>query len=86
MGDFTLRLQVTDGALTVGIGPRTPPLDLIIERLAGHPIRELMSGSKTPNEVLHEGSLRVEGAPALPESSAVLRPSVHAGGEADQPA
>ncbi len=64
MGDYTLRLQVIDGILTVGIGPHPAP-DLVIERLTGHPIRELMSGGKTPNEVLHDGSVRVEGDPVL---------------------
>ncbi|MEV5559432.1 hypothetical protein AB0L44_37740 [Nonomuraea wenchangensis] len=32
MGDLTLRLQITDGALTVGIGPHPAP-DLVVERL-----------------------------------------------------
>ncbi|MET8867207.1 winged helix-turn-helix transcriptional regulator [Nonomuraea sp. NPDC004580] len=64
MGDFTLRLQITDGQLAVGIGPHPAP-DLIIERQAGQPIRELMSGAKTPDEVLRDGGVRVEGDPAL---------------------
>jgi DNA-binding HxlR family transcriptional regulator len=64
MGDFTLRLQVTDGVLAVGIGPHPAP-DLVVERLAGHPIRELMSGARTPDDVLRDGSVRVEGDPAL---------------------
>ncbi|MFD1537021.1 hypothetical protein [Nonomuraea guangzhouensis] len=64
MGDVTLHLQIIDGTLTDGIGPHPAP-DLVIERLTGHPIRELMSGSKTPSEVLHDGSVRVEGDPAL---------------------
>ncbi|WP_431916847.1 winged helix-turn-helix transcriptional regulator [Nonomuraea jabiensis] len=64
MGDFTLRLQISDGTLTVGIG-RHPAPDLVIERLTGHPIRELMSGSRTPDEALHDGSVRIEGDPAL---------------------
>ncbi|GAA3105811.1 hypothetical protein [Nonomuraea salmonea] len=42
-----------------------PSPDLVIERLTGHPIRELMSGSKTPDDVLREGSVRTEGDPAL---------------------
>lgn len=64
MGGFTLGLRIIDGALTVGIGPHPAP-DLVVERLTGHPIRELMSGSRTPDEVLHDGSVRVEGDPAL---------------------
>ncbi len=64
MGDFTLRLQITDGELMVGIGPHSAP-DLVIERLTGHPVRELMSGARSPNELLHDGSMRVEGDPAL---------------------
>ncbi|MEV4014896.1 helix-turn-helix domain-containing protein [Nonomuraea angiospora] len=64
MGDFTLRLQITDGELTVGTGEHPAP-DLVIERLTGHPIRDLMNGSKTPDEVLHDGSMRMEGDPAL---------------------
>ncbi|MBN6051877.1 transcriptional regulator [Nonomuraea sp. RK-328] len=64
MGDFTIRLQVADGALTGGVGPHPAP-DLVVERLTGHPIRELMSGVKRPEEVLAEGGLRVEGDLAL---------------------
>lgn len=64
MGDFTLHLQITDGRLTTGIGPHPAP-DLVVERLTGHPIRELMSGSKTADQVLHDGGVRVEGDPAL---------------------
>ncbi|MGW9136194.1 winged helix-turn-helix transcriptional regulator [Streptomyces sp. NPDC055681] len=64
MGEFTIRLQVTNGALTVGIGAHPAP-DLVIERLSGHPVRELMGGSRTPDEVLADGSVRVEGDPAL---------------------
>ncbi|MET9118911.1 winged helix-turn-helix transcriptional regulator [Streptomyces longwoodensis] len=64
MGEFTIRLQVTDGALAVGFGAHPAP-DLVVERLSGHPVRELMSGSRTPDEVLADGSLRVEGDPAL---------------------
>ncbi|WP_188196601.1 winged helix-turn-helix transcriptional regulator [Nonomuraea sp. SYSU D8015] len=64
MGDFTLRLHIADGELTIGIGPHTAP-DLVVERLTGQPIRELMTGSKTADEVLHDGSVRVEGDPAL---------------------
>ncbi|MET8866071.1 winged helix-turn-helix transcriptional regulator [Nonomuraea sp. NPDC004580] len=64
MSDITLRLQITQGKLTVGIGPHPSP-DLVIERLTGHPIRELMSGAKTPDDVLRDGSVRTEGDPAL---------------------
>ncbi|GAA4967867.1 DNA-binding HxlR family transcriptional regulator [Nonomuraea thailandensis] len=64
MGDFTLRLQISDGELMVGIGPHPAP-DLVIERLAGHPVRELMGGGRTPDELLGDGSLRIEGDPAL---------------------
>jgi DNA-binding MarR family transcriptional regulator len=64
MGDFTLRLQITDGELTTGVGPHPAP-DLVIERLAGHPIRDLMSGGRTADEVLADGSVRVEGDRAL---------------------
>ncbi|MFR9724016.1 winged helix-turn-helix transcriptional regulator [Streptomyces sp. MS19] len=64
MGDFTLRLQITDGALTVGLGEHPAP-DLVVERLSGHPVRELMSGTRTPADVLAEGTLRTQGDPAL---------------------
>ncbi|MEV4072061.1 winged helix-turn-helix transcriptional regulator [Nonomuraea fuscirosea] len=64
MGDFTFRLQITDGELAVGIGPHPAP-GLVIERLAGFPVRELMSGDKTPDELLRTGSMRVEGDPTL---------------------
>ncbi|WDG27596.1 helix-turn-helix domain-containing protein [Streptomyces sp. CA-278952] len=64
MGEFTLHLQITDGSLAVGPGMHPAP-DLVIERLSGHPIRELMSGSKTPTDVLADGSVRVEGDPTL---------------------
>ncbi|MGW0484096.1 winged helix-turn-helix transcriptional regulator [Nonomuraea sp. NPDC003214] len=64
LGDFTFRLQVSDGELEVGIGPHPAP-DLVIERLSGHPVRELMGGGKTPDELLRDGSLRAEGDPEL---------------------
>jgi DNA-binding HxlR family transcriptional regulator len=64
MGDFTFRLQIADGVLTVGVGPHPAP-DLVIERLTGHPVRELMSGAKPPDELLRDGSLRIEGDPVL---------------------
>jgi DNA-binding HxlR family transcriptional regulator len=64
MGGFTLHLQITDGKLATGIGPHPAP-DLVVERLTGHPIRELMNGGKTADHVLHDGSVRVEGDPAL---------------------
>ncbi|MFD5242591.1 winged helix-turn-helix transcriptional regulator [Streptomyces tendae] len=64
MGEFTLHLQITDGSLAVGPGMHPAP-DLVIERLSGHPIRELMSGSKTPADVLADGSVRVQGDPTL---------------------
>ncbi|MER6142461.1 helix-turn-helix domain-containing protein [Streptomyces sparsogenes] len=60
MGEFTINIQITGGVLAVGLGAHPAP-DLVIERLSGHPIRELMSGSKTPDEVLADGSVRVEG-------------------------
>ncbi|MDP9869141.1 MULTISPECIES: winged helix-turn-helix transcriptional regulator [Streptosporangium] len=64
MGEFTLRLQITVGALTVGIGPHPAP-DLIIERLNDQGIHALMTGAKTPDQALTDGSVRVEGDPAL---------------------
>ena len=64
MGEFTIRLQITDGSLAVGTGVHPAP-DLVIERQSGHPIRELMSGSKSPADVLADGSVRVEGDPVL---------------------
>lgn len=64
MGEFTIRLQISDGALEVGFGAHSAP-DLIVERLSGHPIRELMSGSATPDEVIANGSVRAEGDRAL---------------------
>ncbi|MBE1531975.1 winged helix-turn-helix transcriptional regulator [Actinomadura algeriensis] len=63
MGDFTLRVQVTDGSLTVGIGPHPDP-DLVIERGPDGALRELMIGAKTPDEALGDGSVRVQGDPA----------------------
>ncbi|MEU6431662.1 helix-turn-helix domain-containing protein [Microbispora sp. NPDC046973] len=64
MGDFTLRLQITDGALTVGIGPHPAP-DLVVERVADQGIHALMTGARTPGEALADGSVRVHGDPAL---------------------
>ncbi|MFD3567821.1 winged helix-turn-helix transcriptional regulator [Streptomyces sp. NPDC058667] len=64
MGEFTIHLQIIDGSLAVSPGMHPAP-DLAIERLSGHPVRELMSGSKTPADVLADGSVRVEGDPAL---------------------
>lgn len=64
MGEFTISPQITDGALTVHVGAHAAP-DLVIERLTGEPVRELLTGARTPAEVLADGSLRVEGDPAL---------------------
>ncbi|WP_432037095.1 winged helix-turn-helix transcriptional regulator [Streptomyces cucumeris] len=64
MGEIAICLQITNGELAVGIGTHPAP-DLVIERQFGHPVRELMSGSKTPDDVLADGSVRVEGDPAL---------------------
>ncbi|MGI5158371.1 SCP2 sterol-binding domain-containing protein [Microbispora sp. CA-102843] len=64
MGDFTLRLQITDGALTVGIGPHPAP-DLVVERQNDQGIHALMTGATTPGQALADGSVRVEGDPAL---------------------
>ncbi|MFI2764284.1 winged helix-turn-helix transcriptional regulator [Streptomyces echinatus] len=64
MGEFTIHLQIAHGALTVGLGAHPAP-DLVIERLSGHPVRDLMSGSKTPDEVVADGSVRIEGDPVL---------------------
>ncbi|MEN3539024.1 winged helix-turn-helix transcriptional regulator [Microbispora sp. ZYX-F-249] len=64
MGDFTLRLQVTDGALTVGVGPHPAP-DLVVERRGDQGVHALMTGAKTPAQALADGSVGVEGDPAL---------------------
>ncbi|NED57688.1 transcriptional regulator, partial [Micromonospora aurantiaca] len=64
MGDFTLRLQITDGALTAGIGPHPAP-DLVVERVTEQGVHALMTGAKSPEEALADGSVRVEGDPAL---------------------
>lgn len=64
MGDFTLRVQITHGALTVGIGPHPAP-DLVVERLSDQGIHALMTGATTPEHALADGSVRVEGDPAL---------------------
>ncbi|SBT41462.1 winged helix-turn-helix transcriptional regulator [Micromonospora auratinigra] len=64
MGDFTIRIQVTNGALAVGVGPHPDP-DLVIERLADKAIMELMRGSKTAAEAAADGSVRLKGDPAL---------------------
>ncbi|MFD5872143.1 hypothetical protein [Streptomyces sp. NPDC060322] len=50
--------------MNVSFGAHPAP-DLIVERLSGRPIRELMSGSKTPAEVLADGSVHAEGDPAF---------------------
>ncbi|MEE1752925.1 winged helix-turn-helix transcriptional regulator [Streptomyces sp. SP18CS02] len=71
MGEFTIRLQITDGVLAVGFGPHPAP-DLVIERLSGHPVRELMSGTKSPEEALADGSVRVAGDPALLDRFAAM--------------
>ncbi|GAA0943173.1 winged helix-turn-helix transcriptional regulator [Actinocorallia libanotica] len=64
MGEFTLRLQITAGTLTVGIGPHPAP-DLVIERLGDQGVHALMTGAKSPDQALADGSVRVEGDPAL---------------------
>lgn len=64
MGDFTLRLQITDGALTVGIGPHPDP-DLVIERLNDRGVHALLTGARTPEQALADGSVRIEGDSAL---------------------
>lgn len=64
MGEFTLRIQISAGALTVGIGPHPAP-DLVIERLTDRGVHQLMTGAKTPDRALADGSVRVEGDPAL---------------------
>ncbi|MEV4461727.1 winged helix-turn-helix transcriptional regulator [Microbispora sp. NPDC049633] len=64
MGGFTLRLQITDGVLTVGIGPHPAP-DLVVERLGDQGVHALMTGAKTPGQALADGSVGVEGDPAL---------------------
>ncbi|WP_268251313.1 hypothetical protein [Streptomyces longisporoflavus] len=33
--------------------------------MSGHPVRELMSGRTTPDDVIADGSVRLEGDPAL---------------------
>ncbi|OLT11178.1 HxlR family transcriptional regulator [Actinomadura sp. CNU-125] len=62
MGEFTLRIQITAGALTVGIGPHPSP-DLVIERRSDQGIHAMMTGAKTPEQALADGSVRVEGEP-----------------------
>jgi hypothetical protein len=64
MSDFTLRLQITDGVLTVGIGPNPAP-DLVVERMSEQGIHALMTGATTPDQALADGSVRVHGDPAL---------------------
>ncbi|MFG1851583.1 winged helix-turn-helix transcriptional regulator [Actinomadura geliboluensis] len=64
MGDFTLRLQITGGVLAVGVGPHPAP-DLVIERLADQGVHALMTGAKTPDQALADGTVRVEGDPGL---------------------
>ncbi|WP_051713045.1 SCP2 sterol-binding domain-containing protein [Spirillospora albida] len=64
MGGFTLRLQITAGALAVGVGPHPAP-DLVIERMNEQGIHALMTGAKTPDQALADGTVRVEGDPAL---------------------
>ncbi|WP_327090229.1 winged helix-turn-helix transcriptional regulator [Nonomuraea sp. NBC_01738] len=64
MGEFTLRLQITDGVLTVGIGPHPAP-DLIVENLTEQGIHALMTGAKSPDQAIADGSVRVQGDPAL---------------------
>ncbi|MFB4313911.1 winged helix-turn-helix transcriptional regulator [Actinomadura sp. 21ATH] len=64
MGEFTLRIQITAGVLTVGIGPHPAP-DLVIERRNEQGLHALMTGAKTPEQALADGSVRVEGEPEL---------------------
>ncbi|GGU90584.1 HxlR family transcriptional regulator [Actinomadura cremea] len=64
MGEFTLRIQITAGALTVGIGPHPAP-DLVVERRNDQGVHALMTGAKTPRQALADGSVRVEGEPEL---------------------
>ncbi|MFK4042156.1 winged helix-turn-helix transcriptional regulator [Nonomuraea wenchangensis] len=71
LAEFTLHAQVDDGRLTVGRGPHPAP-DLVIERLVGQPVRDLMSGARTVDDVLRDGSVRVEGDRALFERFAEL--------------
>ncbi|MEO3889493.1 winged helix-turn-helix transcriptional regulator [Nonomuraea sp. B5E05] len=64
MGGFILHLQITDGALTVGVGSHPAP-DLVVERLSDQGIHALMTGAKTSGQALADGSVRVEGDPEL---------------------
>ncbi|RSN56734.1 winged helix-turn-helix transcriptional regulator [Actinomadura sp. WAC 06369] len=64
MGDFTLRIQITAGALTVGIGPHPDP-DLVIERQRDQAVHALLTGAMTPRQALADGGVRVEGEPEL---------------------
>ncbi|MEV5827583.1 winged helix-turn-helix transcriptional regulator [Spirillospora sp. NPDC052242] len=64
MGEFTLHIQITAGALTVGIGPHPAP-DLVIERQNEQGIHALMTGAKSPDQALADGSVQVEGEPEL---------------------
>ncbi|MDA0563160.1 winged helix-turn-helix transcriptional regulator [Streptomonospora sp. S1-112] len=61
---FTLRVQVSEGALTVGTGPHPAP-DLVVERRAEDALRRLLTGATTPDQALAEGGVRVTGDPAL---------------------
>lgn len=60
MGDFTIRLQITEGVLKAGIGPHPSP-DLVIERVSEQGIHTMMTGARTPDQALADGSVRVEG-------------------------
>ncbi|MEU0492426.1 helix-turn-helix domain-containing protein [Nocardiopsis sp. NPDC006139] len=64
MGDFTIRLQITEGVLTAAIGPHPSP-DLVIERVSEQGIHAMMTGARTPEQALADGSVRVEGDAAL---------------------
>ncbi|GAA1785083.1 hypothetical protein [Actinomadura chokoriensis] len=68
MGDFTLRLQITDGTLTVGVGPHPAP-DLVIERLTDQGVHALMTGAKGPRRCWPTG---VSAWKATPRSSPIL--------------
>ncbi|MBV2363316.1 winged helix-turn-helix transcriptional regulator [Streptomonospora sp. NEAU-YY374] len=61
---FTLRVDVTEGALAVGIGPHPAP-DLVIERGPEDGLRRLLTGAASPDQALAQGDVRVQGDPAL---------------------
>ena len=62
LGEIVIHARVDDGTVAVGAG-ELPGADLIIE--AGLALREVLAGEISPTDALENGSIRVQGDPAL---------------------